>query len=67
MKEKLKVHPLIIGDTLDAEQRTKLEAYDDYLFVITDTVDYDMFNSVKELSSSQVSSVPKENLLVTVE
>jgi len=67
MKEKFKIHPLIIEDMLDVEQRTKLEAYDDYLFVVTDTVDYDMFNSVKELSFNQVSFVLKENLLVTVE
>ena len=67
MKEKFNIHPLIIEDMLDVEQRTKIEAYDDYLFVVSDTVDYDMFNSVKELTFNQISFVLKHNLLVTVE
>ncbi len=67
MHEKFGVHPLIIEDMLDVEQRTKLEVYDDYLFMVTDTVDYDMFNGTKELRFDQISFVLKKNLLITVE
>lgn len=59
----LKIHPLILEDILNTEQRPKFEEIDDYLFISLKMLDWDeQQNSIK---TEQVSFIVKPNFLVT--
>lgn len=67
LEETFNIHPLAIEDMLSNEERTKVESYDDFLFVVTDTVDYRKRGTkISELEFSQISFILKENVIITV-
>jgi magnesium transporter len=59
-----KLHPLVLEDIFNTEQRAKLEDYGDYLYVVLKTFGYE--NSAGErLSSDQVSLVVGKNFVLS--
>lgn len=52
---RFRLHPLVLEDILNTDQRPKLDEYDDYLFVVARFFDYD--EKTMALSSEQVSFV----------
>ena len=61
--EKFKLHPLVVEDILNTEQRPKLDTFDDYLFVETNCFYYD--SAELAISAEQVSIVLDRNYLLT--
>ena len=58
-----KLHPLVIEDILNTEQRPKIDEFDDYIFLETRNFYYDKANI--EASSEQISMVLGRNFLLT--
>jgi magnesium transporter len=58
-----KLHPLVIEDILNTEQRPKIDEFDDYLFLETRNFYYDKTNI--EASSEQISMVLGKEFLLT--
>lgn len=58
-----KLHPLVIEDILNTEQRPKIDEFEDYLFLETRNFYYDKANI--EASSEQISLVLGKNFLIT--
>jgi magnesium transporter len=58
-----KLHPLVIEDILNTEQRPKIDEFDDYIFLETRNFYYDKANI--EASSEQISMVLGRNFLIT--
>lgn len=61
--QKFKLHPLVIEDILNVEQRPKLDTFDDYLFLETNCFYYDQ--ATLTISSEQVSIVLDKNFVLT--
>jgi len=61
--ERFKLHPLIVEDILNKEQRPKLDTFDDYLFLEANYFYYDQ--STLDISSEQVSVVLAKNHILT--
>lgn len=57
------LHPLVLEDILNTDQRPKLDEYGDYLFVVTRFFDYDAKSM--NVSSEQVSIVIGRNFVLT--
>ncbi|MGB4811740.1 MAG: magnesium/cobalt transporter CorA [Methylophilaceae bacterium] len=57
------LHPLVIEDILNTEQRPKLDEYDDYIFLETRHFHYDTTNMTA--NSEQISMVIGHNFLLT--
>jgi magnesium transporter len=57
------LHPLVVEDILNTEQRPKLDEYDDYLFLETRNFYYE--KSVISVSSEQISMVLGKDFLLT--
>jgi len=57
------LHPLVLEDILNTDQRPKLEDYGDYLFLVARFFDYD--DRQLTLSSDQVSMVIGRNFVLT--
>ena len=57
------LHPLVLEDILNTDQRPKLDEYADYLFVITRFFDYD--DKTATVSSEQVSMVIGHDFVLT--
>jgi magnesium transporter len=58
-----KLHPLVIEDILNTEQRPKIDEFDDYIFLETRNFYYDKANI--DASSEQISMVLGRNFLLT--
>jgi magnesium transporter len=58
-------HPLAIEDAVNAHQRPKLDIYDECLFVVLKTLDYDEARA--ELVSGEIMLFTGENFMVTVQ
>jgi magnesium transporter len=58
-------HPLAIEDAVNAHQRPKLDIYDECLFVVLKTLDYDEARA--ELVTGEIMLFTGENFIVTVE
>ena len=58
-----KLHPLVIEDILNTEQRPKIDEFEDYIFLETRNFYYDKANI--EASSEQISLVLGRNFLLT--
>ena len=58
-----KLHPLVIEDILNTEQRPKIDEFEDYLFLETRNFYYDKANM--SVSSEQISLVLGRNFLLT--
>ena len=63
MGELFKLHPLVLEDILNTEQRPKVDEYDDYIFLETRHFHYDTANMTA--SSEQISLVLGHNFLLT--
>ena len=57
------LHPLVLEDILNTDQRPKLDEYADYLFVIARFFDYD--DNSMSVTSEQVSIVVSHNFVLT--
>jgi len=57
------IHPLIIEDILNTNQRTKLDIFDDYIFIVFKMLTYN--GKSKALDMEQVSLVFGENFVIT--
>jgi magnesium transporter len=57
------LHPLVLEDILNTEQRAKLDEFDDYVFLETRMFYYD--KAEMSVSSEQISMVLGENFLLT--
>ena len=60
---RFKLHPLVLEDILNTDQRAKVEDYDDYLFLVARFFDYDV--ATLTLTSEQVSFVIGEGFVLT--
>jgi magnesium transporter len=58
-----KLHPLVVEDILNTEQRPKIDEYDDYIFLETRNFYYDKETMLA--SSEQISMVLGHNFLLT--
>lgn len=58
-----KLHPLVLEDILNTDQRPKVDAYDDYLYIVTRSFYYDQSNKI--LGSEQISLVLGKHFLLT--
>ncbi len=58
-----KLHPLVIEDILNTEQRPKIDEFDDYIFLETRNFYYD--KASMSVSSEQISLVLGKNFLLT--
>jgi magnesium transporter len=57
------IHPLIIEDILNTNQRTKVDIFDDYIFIVFKMLTYN--GGPKALNMEQVSLVFGENFVIT--
>lgn len=60
---RFKLHPLVLEDILNTDQRPKVEDYGDYLFLVAHFFSYDA--ATMTLSSDQVSMVIGSNFVLT--
>ncbi|MEM4396621.1 MAG: magnesium/cobalt transporter CorA [Candidatus Woesearchaeota archaeon] len=60
---KFRIHPLVLEDILNVEQRPKIEIYDDYIFVVLRFVTLD--ESSGKLKNIQVAMIVFDNYLLT--
>ncbi|MGH8763745.1 MAG: magnesium/cobalt transporter CorA [Nitrosospira sp.] len=51
------LHPLVMEDIFNTEQRSKLEDYGDYLYVVLKTFDYESRGTEERIDSDQISLV----------
>lgn len=57
------LHPLVLEDILNTDQRPKVDAYDDYLYIVARSFFYD--KDLDVLGSEQISLVLGENFVLT--
>lgn len=57
------LHPLVVEDILQTEQRPKIEAYDDYLYIVLRMLDYDEKSAA--VRSEQISIVLGKDFLLS--
>ncbi|MBI4844160.1 MAG: magnesium/cobalt transporter CorA [Nitrospirae bacterium] len=57
------IHPLVIEDILNTEQRPKLDLYDDYLYIVLKMLTYNP--AAKELKVEQASIILGSNYVIT--
>ena len=60
---RFKLHPLVLEDILNTDQRPKFDDYGDYLFLVARFFDYD--DKTLTVSSEQVSMVIGHNFVLT--
>lgn len=59
------LHPLVLEDILNTEQRSKLEDYGDYLYVVLKIFDYENRGTEERIDSDQVSLVLGKNFVLS--
>lgn len=57
------LHPLLMEDVVNTEQRPKMEDFDDYVFVVLKMLSYDEKNN--EIKAEQISLVLGTNLVIS--
>ena len=57
------IHPLVLEDILNVSHNTKIDEFDDYIFIITKMINYDENENL--LNIEQVSFVLGKNYLIT--
>jgi len=57
------IHPLVLEDILNTQQRPKVEDFDDYLFVVLKMIDLDP--ETKEIAAEQISLVIGDNFVLS--
>ena len=63
--ECLNIHPLVLEDVLNTEQRPKLDDYGEYLFVVLKMLHYD--DQSGEMETEQISLVLGANFVVSLQ
>lgn len=58
-----KLHPLVLEDILNTDQRPKVDAYDDYLYIVMRSFYYEA--EQKALASEQISLILGKNFVLT--
>lgn len=61
----LKLHPLVLEDIVNTEQRPKIEVYDDYIFITLKMLTYDEVDD--EIDLEQLSIILGKNYVVSFE
>lgn len=61
--EYFKLHPLVLEDIVNTDQRPRIEDFEDYIFVVVKMLDYDERKG--EITSEQFSLILKENLVIS--
>lgn len=59
------LHPLVLEDIINTDQRPKLEDYGDYLYVVLKTFGYEKRGGEERISSEQVSLVLGKNFVLS--
>ncbi|MDN5836624.1 MAG: magnesium/cobalt transporter CorA [Nitrosospira sp.] len=59
------LHPLVLEDILNTEQRSKLEDYGDYLYVVLKTFGYESKGAEERINSDQISLVLGKNFVLS--
>lgn len=59
-----KLHPLVLEDIVHAEQRPKIEEYQDYLYLVLRMIGVD---ESSQLKNEQISIVIQNNLIITIQ
>jgi magnesium transporter len=57
------IHPLVLEDIVNTQQRPKLEVYDDYVFIVFKMLDYDYASN--EVKIEQISLVLGKNYVIS--
>jgi magnesium transporter len=57
------IHPLILEDILNTDQRPKVEIADDYIFIVMKMLSYD--SEKHEINAEQISLILGENYVIT--
>src|SRR4030067_3243788 len=63
VRETFNINPLVLEDILNVTHSPKLEEYEDYLFLICKSIDYDPEN--KKVSVEHISFILGKNYLIT--
>ncbi|RQV93016.1 MAG: magnesium/cobalt transporter CorA [Calditrichaeota bacterium] len=63
IKHSFNIHPLVMEDVLNTEQRTKVEIHDDYMFVVLKMITFN--RKLLIINKEQVSFILSKNLLLT--
>lgn len=61
--EYFKLHPLVLEDIVNTDQRPRIEDFEDYIFVVVKMLDYDERKG--EITFEQFSLILKENLVIS--
>lgn len=61
--KQFKIHPLVLEDILNTGQRTKVDDYDDYMFIVLKALTFD--ESKNELTCEQISFVLIDNYIIS--
>lgn len=61
--ERFRLHPLVLEDILNTDQRPKVESYDDYLFLVARFFSYD--RGTMQVASEQISIVLGHDFVLT--
>ncbi len=56
------LHPLVLEDILNTDQRPKIEDFDDYIYIVLKMIDY---SENDELNSEQISLILGSNFLIS--
>ncbi len=62
---KFNIHPLVLEDILNTDQRPKMNDYDDYLYVVLRMLTYDPVERL--ISSEQISLILGHNYLISLQ
>ncbi|HUU55583.1 MAG TPA: magnesium/cobalt transporter CorA [Armatimonadota bacterium] len=57
------IHPLVLEDILNTQQRPKIEDFDDYLFVVLKMIDLDP--ETKEITAEQITFIVGDNFVLS--
>ena len=58
------LHPLILEDILNTDQRPKIEDFDDYIYIVLRLINY---NQDKEVTSEQISLILGRNFVISLQ
>ncbi len=59
------LHPLVLEDIFNTEQRSKLEDYGDYLYVVLKTFGYESKGAEERIDSDQISLILGKNFVLS--
>src|SRR3954454_1383197 len=63
--KRFNLHPLVLEDIFNTEQRSKLEDYGDYIYIVLKIFDYENEGGEERLSSDQISLVVGKNFVLS--